>query len=301
MFKNKYECEEWSQLQMITLEANRTDLEKKYEIIPYMRSKMRPETKGGWRLEWDSRLEKGEPEHLMQIAVFTTAYARINLTKEIKLLHKQKIPIGYCDTDSIVIPTKFEDKLNVGKEFGQWKPEKRFKRLKFLAPKAYYGLDNENKLFCKMKGLNRNIIKDLTTKCKNIEDLEIELRKEIPIAEKGMKFSESMAYGEFLVSKKSSRHFDFKNQKRNFDKYTGLSTPYNDENIPDEFKIPECALGREPILRKILKEIKEIINIKEKEEKEKEEKEKKKNDFLGIDFTLYNSKLSVKETSNNFK
>ncbi len=224
------------------LKDKRSKLEKKFDMVPYVGIKERPITIGKYRVEWMEKRESGKPFMITHLSVFTTAYARINLWKLQMKLQNEGITTKYCDTDSLVIPIKYKDKMPLGKELGDWKIEAEFKRVKFLAPKAYIAELMDGKLFSKLKGLDRNALKKIMKNVKSFEELEKEVRKRIEIDERYCKFSQSCHYGEVIYSKTSTKKFSFENLKRNFDKNTGLSEPYNDETIPEEFIIPEKPL-----------------------------------------------------------
>ncbi len=241
-FKNLEESAEFSIKKEKELKDKRSKLEKKIDMKPYVGIKKRPITKDEFRVEWMEKRESGKPFMITHLSVFTTAYARINLWKLQMRLQNEGILTKYCDTDSLVIPTKYVDKLPIGNELGQWKIEKEFKRIKILAPKAYIAELMDGKLFVKLKGLDRNAMKKILKSVKSFEELEKEVRKRIEIDERYCKYSQSCHYGEVIYSKTSTKKFSFENLKRNFDKNTGLSEPYNNETLPEGFKIPEKAL-----------------------------------------------------------
>lgn len=167
------------------------------------------------------------------IASYTTAYARINLFETIDKLMRENIPVYYCDTDSFTTSVKYYDKIvqiiDYGYDLGNWNIEQCFKEVKFLAPKCYIskqGLDYKLKL----KGVDRKKIEEIQQNNTSLKSIENKIRKPIEIAEKYMKYRESLRSGKMINSKTLCKHYSFENSKRKFDKF-GKSVAWNDENI----------------------------------------------------------------------
>lgn len=89
---------------------------------------------------------------LPQWSVFTTAYARLHLLKEVYAIGPENVIYG--DTDSITVKQGFAPS-NVGREYGAWKLEKEWSRFKAGAPKVYAGVLHNGVIKGAAKGLPR--------------------------------------------------------------------------------------------------------------------------------------------------
>lgn len=72
-----------------------------------------------------------------QWAVFITAHARLKLLQAIYAVGPEYVLYG--DTDSITVIAGHEEGINIGEEYGQFKPEKDWVEFRALAPKVYAG------------------------------------------------------------------------------------------------------------------------------------------------------------------
>ena len=113
-------------------------------------------------LDFKKLIEKNLTSSLsaIQISSAITAYARINLDKQKRLILKKKGNIYYSDTDAIVTDLKIPEGLGLG----QWRKEYDIKKGYFIAPKVYYLLTSNLNYICKFKGIPKKHIKKL---CEN--------------------------------------------------------------------------------------------------------------------------------------
>lgn len=84
-------------------------------------------------------------------AVFITAHARMHLLHTVYSVGVQNVIYG--DTDSLTVLPGVVNKFDQGKEYGQWKLEKRWKRFRALAPKVYAGILDDGRYKGAAKGL----------------------------------------------------------------------------------------------------------------------------------------------------
>ena len=90
----------------------------------------------------------------VSIASSITSYARIKMS-EIKLNYSNNI--YYSDTDSIDLDIKLPDKY-ISSNLGDYKHEKNFKKIVYIAPKVYAAITDENKEYIVIKGYkNENV------------------------------------------------------------------------------------------------------------------------------------------------
>jgi hypothetical protein len=89
-----------------------------------------------------------EVEISLPIAIFTTAYARINMSP-IKLDFKDHLL--YTDTDSYFLTSPLPDSM-VGKELGKFKLEFIAEKCVFIAPKVYGAILTDGQEIIKIKG-----------------------------------------------------------------------------------------------------------------------------------------------------
>lgn len=96
------------------------------------------------------------------IASAITSYGRIHMSQ-----FKNDSSLGdllYSDTDCIAISGKLPDKY-LGKKLGKMEIEKSYKKVIYIAPKVYIGLNNDDQLKAKIKGVkNVNKYKDISKK-----------------------------------------------------------------------------------------------------------------------------------------
>jgi hypothetical protein len=159
------------------------------------------------------------------IAAYVTAYARLRLHKMFALCEEQDIPVYYCDTDSVFIPTERTKDIPLDKGLGGWDVEHEFEQLCILAPKSYiYKEDGE--LGMTMKGLDRAMIQSLSEQASTINELEATVRDKIELRARYFTAREALLRtGSFLAAGEKSKHFKFKNDKRKFHP-SGGSTPW---------------------------------------------------------------------------
>ncbi len=224
------------------LEKELTPLEEKYGFEPYVKLKHYTDL-GRYVVEFDEIRESKKPFQNITLATFTTAYARINLYQQMKLVESIGGKVYYCDTDSVAIDKEIAEQLPISKELGAWDNEAKFKTIKFLAPKAYlaYGvkseIDSEFKMqpFLKLKGLDRAKINEILKSSQNMEEIEQQIRKRLVMAEKYCQYAQSHHYGEEVYSKINHKKFTFQSGKRRFIS-DSQSIAWNDRTIPKEYK-----------------------------------------------------------------
>lgn len=91
---------------------------------------------------------------LPQWAAYITANARLRLLKAVYAMGPENCLYG--DTDSIIVTENADvNKISVGKEYGQFKLEKRWKVFRALAPKVYSGVLQDGTWKGAAKGLPR--------------------------------------------------------------------------------------------------------------------------------------------------
>lgn len=103
-----------------------------------------------------------EMKCLPQWAVFITARARLHLLETVYRIGPENVIYG--DTDSITVKKGFEHMVDVGKEYGQWKPEKEWEIFRAIAPKVYSGILVGGKWKGAAKGLPRKGMTDVNWK-----------------------------------------------------------------------------------------------------------------------------------------
>jgi len=106
------------------------------------------------------------------IAVFVTAYARMELYKVLKELKRNNLEIYYCDTDSIITnatPEKMKElKINVNDyTLGALKLENEIKKAVFILPKVYGLINKEDKEIIHVKGFESEFTFNDLVKHKN--------------------------------------------------------------------------------------------------------------------------------------
>ena len=90
------------------------------------------------------------------IAAYVTAYARLELIKQIHHEQDRGNSVYYCDTDSMVVEKPLETEYVHDSEFGKWKLEAYIKEGIFLAPKLYAELHPDESPTLKAKGVPKN-------------------------------------------------------------------------------------------------------------------------------------------------
>jgi hypothetical protein len=86
------------------------------------------------------------------VAAWITANARLNLFRAIYVGGAQHV--AYCDTDSMTVTPGFDaSKINVGKEYGQFKYEKTWRQFRAVAPKVYAGVLDTGAWYGACKGV----------------------------------------------------------------------------------------------------------------------------------------------------
>ena len=88
-----------------------------------------------------------------QIAAYVTAYARLELIRQIHAEVARGNIVYYCDTDSMAVEKALDDSIVDDTEFGKWKLESYIEEGIFLAPKLYAELHPEDKPTLKAKGV----------------------------------------------------------------------------------------------------------------------------------------------------
>lgn len=118
------------------------------------------------------------------IAVFVTAYARLELYRVMKGLIKNGNEIFYCDTDSIItnadIKTMDELKITVSETIlGALKLENEIKKAVFILPKVYGLINQDNKEVIHVKGFQDSFTFNDLLKHKNKTKIISEKRKSL--------------------------------------------------------------------------------------------------------------------------
>lgn len=167
------------------------------------------------------------------IASYITSNSRVSLEKQMYKVDEYNEELFYTDSDSLTIQNIDLSKFNMSKQLGGWDIEQTFDFVKFLAPKCYIAIV-DGKPFLKMKGVDRDKIKEIVETSNTIEEIEEKIRKPIQIAERYLTYREAHRYGLILGTKKRVKHYSFENWKRNFK--NGLSIAWDDETLPEKFK-----------------------------------------------------------------
>lgn len=172
------------------------------------------------------------------IASYITAYARIELTKQLHYCESKNIPVYYCDSDSFVISNHYKHLIPISKSLGGWDIEVEMFKAQFLAPKCYIyqALNKESnqlEYFLKLKGIEKRkrnkileITKDLSNPFTEIYNL---IHQPIELEERFLKYKSAMRHGNILSSYKLTKTYSFKNDKRIFTNHQSIA--YNDSNI----------------------------------------------------------------------
>ena len=95
------------------------------------------------------------------IAAYVTAYARLELIKQIHREESLGNTVYYCDTDSLVVRNKIADEFVHEKEFGKWKLEGEIREGIYLEPKLYAEKLYEGDELVKGKGIPRRVLDSL--------------------------------------------------------------------------------------------------------------------------------------------
>lgn len=94
-----------------------------------------------------------------QWAVFITAHARLRLLQMVYSVGVENVIYG--DTDSITLKAgPWEELIESGSDYGQWKREKEWSTFRAIAPKVYSGILSDGKFKGAAKGLPRKNLTD---------------------------------------------------------------------------------------------------------------------------------------------
>lgn len=178
-----------------------------------------------WFVRYKSLRKTLQTFQIVHLSSFITAYARVQLIRAIHSLTDKGYVVYYCDTDSIVASNN--PILKLSKELGCWDIECSFDKFKCLAPKCYIAqsinfieLKDKRKLnpyglLIKVKGVRRDKIKELLLSCKTIDDVLIELKKEIHIQSRYLSIKSSfIRFKTALSCAKSVRVLSLQDKKR---------------------------------------------------------------------------------------
>jgi hypothetical protein len=162
-----------------------------------------------------------KPFQNVVLALFCTAYSRLELQSFIDILAEHNIEIYYCDTDSLTCKLDKEilQYLQIGKELGNWQIEKEFIEVQFFAPKIYASIEQDKsgkrQLKMKMKGLDQDTLKKKLLLCKSMDDIEGVFKNHVLVAEERYSTLRlSAAHGAILYSHVPKKSFSFINDKR---------------------------------------------------------------------------------------
>lgn len=189
-----------------------------------------------------------KPFMIVGIASYITAYARLALWEILHYLEEKGVNVYYTDTDSFTLDYDYIEKLEqsglIGDKLGDWQIEQAFEQVKFIAPKCYISLqkgkDGIVKSALKLKGVDKSKMDEIKKEADKLPEnermayIEKEIRLPIELAEKYMTFNQAHRSGLILNTKKITKHYSFKNGKRNF--MDGSSIAWNDETLPSEMK-----------------------------------------------------------------
>lgn len=194
------------------------------------------------------------------IASYVTSLNRIELHKQMVNCEKLGIKVLYVDSDSISIENYNENlaeilrmkpsneyikanNLKVEDYLGYWDIEEKFEEVRFLAPKCYifYHYNKKDKkmeYWLKMKGVEKRKIKEICREAKSIEEIYQIVKEPIHFAQKYLCYNEAHYRGMIIGSKNNLvKHYSFENLKRKFDRKTGFSIAWeNNEDFPYKFK-----------------------------------------------------------------
>jgi len=110
---------------------------------------------GKWYVKKETDIEM---RCLPQWAVFITAHARLRLLSTVYTVGPENCLYG--DTDSITTKPGFDNLIDIGDDYGQFKLEKEWQVFKAIAPKVYVGLLQDGTYKGAAKGLPRKGITD---------------------------------------------------------------------------------------------------------------------------------------------
>lgn len=112
------------------------------------------------------KFERGEMQtsekcNYLPVAIFVCAWGRYHIIEDIMKIEKIKPGAWiYTDTDSILTTIKLDSSLTHSTELGKYKIERIFKKSRYLGPKTYWGITNDNKIVCKACGCNTKALKN---------------------------------------------------------------------------------------------------------------------------------------------
>ena len=164
----------------------------------------------------------------VQIASYVTSYARLLLLDALRHAD-EKGEVYYCDTDSIVTDTPFDDSMVDGKKLGFWDCENTPVAGLFLRPKVYAEIMQDNKVNKKFKGVSRDTQKQLSfDDYENLLTELQEMKKESILVEKNKLQMRSIMY----MQKKhlSLNHYETRDKKMNLNTIEKRVMDYN-ENV----------------------------------------------------------------------
>lgn len=149
---------------------------------------------------------------IIHIASYITSLARCKLIETILELDKKGYEVVYCDTDSIVTNARIKD----SDELGELKLEHKVFYFKAYAPKVYVLIDEDDKIYFKAKGVDKQLLKN----CKSKRDFERLIFNPLTI-EKYANFRETLRGNKniikkdvFLAYKRLTKQFKFEYVKR---------------------------------------------------------------------------------------
>ena len=184
------------------------------------------------------------------IAAYVTAYARLELIKQIHHEEDRKNPVYYCDTDSIVVENPLEEIYTHDSDFGKWKMEAHIKEGIFLAPKLYAETHANDSITLKAKGVPKERREEEGFRWYR-QALESLKRGQTKLefysgGKRRMKIISAMKRGEDLDRQvDDEKTFNFsRRQKRNVDWMGNRSKPWDAKVFYDEMREQEEAAER---------------------------------------------------------
>lgn len=185
----------------------------------------------------NKKCERARPFQIIHLSSFITSYGRVSLVKYMHKLEKMNIPIYYCDTDSVAINFKHLSKLTLSHEIGSWDIEEKYDKIRFLAPKGYFGLryvsnlsleeikqklksgwnfTKNRKAICiiKLKGVPKTELNQIIAKCNTLKGINKLVREPIQLIERYDTFKSSLRHGFALRTRTLTKHYSFEFYKR---------------------------------------------------------------------------------------
>jgi hypothetical protein len=188
--------------------------------------------------ETETVTTRPKPFMNVALAAYVLAQARLVLVDQFEFCEANGVPVFYCDTDCVHVPTAalpvLEKQPNYGKMLGGWDVEQEVERITYLAPKSYLYRLPGGTLEMKMKGLDRKKMAKLCAEAGSLDHLEKLVRAPITLEPRYLTYKSALLRtGEYLAFAERSKHYTFTNDKRYF-LPAGTSTPWTENPFGDD-------------------------------------------------------------------